>query len=85
MNILEFAEPVLICLALIFFLKSGMSKRFPAMRTYLALRAGSAVVLEIILNPASYSFMAQAGWQGSQFTEEAILQKALVTGPGVRP
>ena len=31
MNILEFAEPVLICLALIFFLKSGMSKRFPAM------------------------------------------------------
>jgi hypothetical protein len=50
MNILEFAEPVLICLALIFFLKSGMSKRFPAMRTYLALRAGSAVVLEIILN-----------------------------------
>jgi hypothetical protein len=43
------------------------------------------MILEIILNPASYSFMAQAGWQGSQFTEEAILQKALVTGPGVRP
>lgn len=50
MNILEFAEPVLIWLALIFFLKSGMSKCFPAMTTYLGLRAGSAVVLEIILN-----------------------------------
>jgi len=50
MNILEFAEPVLIWLSLIFFLKSGMSKRFPAMMTYLGLRAGSAVVLEIILN-----------------------------------
>jgi hypothetical protein len=44
-----------------------------------------SMILEIILNPTSYSFMAQAGWQGSQFTEEAILQKALVTGPGVRP
>jgi len=44
-----------------------------------------SMILEIILNPASYSFMAQAGWQGSQFTEEAILQQALVKGPGVRP
>jgi len=50
MNILEFAEPVLIWLSLIFFLKSGMSKRFPAMMIYLGLRAGSAAVLEIILN-----------------------------------
>ena len=50
MNILEFAEPVLIWLSLIFFMKSGMSKRFPAMMTYLGLRAGSAVILEIILN-----------------------------------
>jgi hypothetical protein len=50
MNILEFAEPVLIWVALILFLKSGMSKRFPAMLGYLGLRAGSAVILEIILN-----------------------------------
>ena len=50
MNILEFAEPVLIWLSLVFFLKSGMSRRFPAMMTYLGLRAGSAVILEVILN-----------------------------------
>jgi hypothetical protein len=50
MNILEFAEPVLIWLSLIFFLRSGLSKRFPAMMTYLGLRACSAVTLEIILN-----------------------------------
>jgi hypothetical protein len=50
MNFLEFAEPVLIWLALIFFVRSGMSKRFPAMMRYLALRAGSAAVLEVILN-----------------------------------
>jgi hypothetical protein len=50
MNVLEFAEPVLIWLALIFFIRSGVSNRFPAMIRYLALRAGSAVILEIILN-----------------------------------
>src|SRR5271169_3835879 len=50
MNILEFAEPVLIWLSLIFFLKSGMSRRFPAMLTYLGLRAVSAVILGLILN-----------------------------------
>jgi hypothetical protein len=50
MNVLEFAEPVLIWLALIFLVKSGKSKRFPAMLSYLTLRAGSAVVLEILLN-----------------------------------
>ena len=50
MNVLEFAEPILIWLALIFFLKSGRSKRFPAMTTYLGVRAASAGILEIILN-----------------------------------
>jgi hypothetical protein len=50
MNVLEFAEPVLVWLALVLFVRSGMSKRFPAMIRYLGLRAGSAVVLEIILN-----------------------------------
>lgn len=50
MNVLEFAEPILIGLALFFLVKSGKSKQFPAMMTYLGLRAGSAVVLEIILN-----------------------------------
>jgi len=50
MNVLEFAEPVLIVLALFFFVKSGRAKRFPMMTTYLGLRAASAAVLEIILN-----------------------------------
>lgn len=50
MNVLEFAEPVLISLALFFFMKSGRAKRFPMMTTYLGLRAASAAILEIILN-----------------------------------
>jgi len=50
MNVLEFAEPVLIWLALVFFVTTGKSKRFPAMTSYLAIRAGSAVILEVILN-----------------------------------
>lgn len=50
MNVLEFAEPVLIGLSLVFLVRSGKSKRFPAMMTYLSLRAASSVVLEIILN-----------------------------------
>jgi hypothetical protein len=50
MNVLEGAEPIMIWLALIFFLKSGRSKRFPAMTTYLSVRAASAGILEIILN-----------------------------------
>lgn len=50
MNVLEVAEPILIWLALIFFIKSGRSKRFPMMTSYLCLRAASAVILEVILN-----------------------------------
>jgi hypothetical protein len=50
MNVLEFAEPVLILLALFFFVKSGRAKRFPMMSTYLGLRAASAVILEVVLN-----------------------------------
>ena len=50
MNLLEFAEPVLIWLALFFFVKSGRVKRFPMMTTYLAVRAASSVILELILN-----------------------------------
>ncbi len=50
MNVLELAEPVLIALALLFFLKSGKAKQFPMMTTYLGVRAASAAVLEAILN-----------------------------------
>ena len=50
MNVLEVAEPVLIALALLFFVKSGRSKQFPMMTTYLGLRAASAAILEVILN-----------------------------------
>jgi hypothetical protein len=50
MNVLEFAEPIMIALALFFFAKSGRAKRFPMMTTYLGLRAASAAVLEIVLN-----------------------------------
>src|SRR5271167_672840 len=50
MNVLEFAEPILIWLALIFFVTTGKSKRFPAMMAYLCLRAGSSVIQAIILN-----------------------------------
>jgi hypothetical protein len=50
MNVLEFAEPILIGLALILFLKTGKSKHFPAMTTYLGVRSASAVALEIILH-----------------------------------
>ena len=50
MNVLEFAEPVLIGLCLILLVMSGKSKRFPAMMTYLSLRTASAAVLEVILN-----------------------------------
>ena len=50
MNVLELAEPVLIALALFFFLKSEKAKQFPMMTTYLGVRAGSAALLEIILN-----------------------------------
>ena len=50
MNVLEVAEPILIWLALIFFIKSGRSKRFPMMTSYLCLRAASAVIMEVILN-----------------------------------
>jgi hypothetical protein len=49
MTFLEFAEPVLVWLAFLFFMKSGMAKRFPAMMSYLGLRAGSAIVLGLIL------------------------------------
>jgi hypothetical protein len=50
MNALEFAEPVLILLALFFFVKSGRSSRFPMMTTYLGVRAASAAILEVVLN-----------------------------------
>jgi len=50
MNVLEFAEPVLILLALVFFIKSGRARQFPMMTTYLGLRAASAAMLEVILN-----------------------------------
>src|SRR5579862_9098208 len=50
MNVLEFAEPILIGLSLIFLVRSGKSKRFPAMMAYLCLRAASSVILEVILN-----------------------------------
>ncbi|HTD54435.1 MAG TPA: hypothetical protein VK670_03580 [Silvibacterium sp.] len=50
MNVLEFAEPVLILLALVFFIKSGRTRQFPMMTTYLGLRAASAAMLEVILN-----------------------------------
>ena len=50
MNVLEVAEPVLIALALLFFVKSGRSKQFPMMTSYLGLRAASAAILEVILN-----------------------------------
>jgi len=50
MNVLEIAEPILIGLCLIFLVKSGKSKRFPAMMAYLCLRTTSAIVLEFILN-----------------------------------
>jgi len=50
MNVLEFAEPLLIIVALFCFLKSGRAKRFPMMTTYLGLRAASAAVLEVVLN-----------------------------------
>jgi hypothetical protein len=55
MNILEFAEPILIGLALIFFVKSGKSKRFPAMVTYLMVRVASVALLEIIFNLDRFS------------------------------
>jgi hypothetical protein len=79
MDVLEFAEPVLVGLSLIFFLKSGMSKRFPAMMNYLGLRAVSAVVLEIILNlehfirisePLQYSVYFYTYW--SFYTISAV-------------
>jgi hypothetical protein len=38
--------------------------------------------LEIILNAADYSFMAQAVWGASPFIEQAILRSVLVSGPG---
>jgi hypothetical protein len=71
MDVLEFAEPVLVWLSLIFFVKAGMLKRFPAMMGYLGLRAVSSVVLEIILNlphfirisePLQYSIYFYTYW-----------------------
>jgi hypothetical protein len=59
MNVLEFAEPVLIGLSLMFLVKSGKSKRFPAMITYLSLRAASSVVLEIILNLNRFTHISE--------------------------
>ena len=50
MNVLEVAEPILIWLALIFFIKTGRSRRFPVMMAYLSVRAASSAILEIILN-----------------------------------
>jgi hypothetical protein len=50
MNVLEFAEPILIALALFFFIKSGRTRQFPMMTTYLGLRVASAAMLEVILN-----------------------------------
>jgi hypothetical protein len=50
MNVLEFAEPILIWLALILLVKSGRSKRFPMMTAFLGVRAASSAILEVILN-----------------------------------
>ena len=50
MNALELAEPILVWLALIFFVRTGKAKRFPSMMAYLCMRAGSSVILAIILN-----------------------------------
>ena len=38
--------------------------------------------MEIILNAADYSFMAQAAWGVSPFLEQAIVRSVLVSGPG---
>ena len=59
MNVLEFAEPVLIALCLIFLVKSGKSKRFPAMMAYLSLRTASSIVLEIILNLHRFTHISE--------------------------
>ena len=59
MNVLEFAEPVLIGLSLVFLVMSGKSKRFPAMMAYLSLRAASSVVLEIILNLHRFTHISE--------------------------
>jgi len=50
MNVLEFAEPVLVALALFFFIRSGRTRQFPMMTTYLGLRVASAAMLEVVLH-----------------------------------
>lgn len=59
MNVLEFAEPILIGLCLIFLVRSGKSKRFPAMMAYLSLRTASSVALEIILNLHRFTHISE--------------------------